>query len=237
MRETRAVNTEWIMFFPHLSLKVAAECTIRPGAPVKKAIKVQPRPNSHSVPGLRHHHCWVCNAFSPVLLLSVLWLYCCLCCSKHLTVVPRPSPHLPLPWAGCWQVDVCVFIHTRAYLQAYPASFTMHFSSGYYRMRCEVLQQMCWRTSTAVGAGRDCQKEWYHTRAHQWIVKDRLTQPKYNLHVLENITMPFKASGFMLWTTSTDATSEGIKQSTRRANCDCKGKMKSHSTIWDTQTR
>lgn len=30
MRQTRTVNTEWLMFFSHLSLKVAVECTIRP---------------------------------------------------------------------------------------------------------------------------------------------------------------------------------------------------------------
>lgn len=206
MRQTRTVNTEWLMFFSHLSLKVAAECTIRPiwstceegyKSPARVQLFLCARSVTPPVLGLQ---CFF-SCYS-ALLLSVLWLCCCLCCSKHLTVVPRPSPHLPLPWAGCWQVDVCVFIHIRAYLQAYPASFTMHISGGYYRMRCEVLQQMCWRTSTAAGAGRDSHKEWYRTRAHQWIVKDRLTQPKYNLHFLENITIPFKASGLVLWTTT-----------------------------------
>lgn len=186
-------------FSPHLFLKVAAECTIRPiwstcegyKSPSQAQLSLCARSATPPLLGL-----WCFFSCYCALLLSVLWLYCFLCCSKHLTVVPRPSPHLPLPWAGCWQVHVCVFIHIRAYLQAYPASFTMHISSRYYRMR------MCWRTSTVVGAGRDSQKEWYRTRAHQWIVKDRLTQPKYNSHVLENITMPFKASGFMLWTST-----------------------------------
>lgn len=146
---------------------------------MKKAIKVQPRPNSRSVPGLLRHHCWICNVFSPVSVVSSLALLLFVLQEAfHCRSASFSTFSIALSWLLTGGMRVC--------------STSVPICKHSKPLSC------CMSAVDITGWDVRCWSRFARGHQHQRIVKDRLTQPKYNLHVLENITMPFKASGFML---------------------------------------